>query len=266
MDGAPRPGSGDAHAQDYFIGSRPRFALRPACGDDGFLDPPVLIDDAGSSGSGGGSGAGVDGGAAGASSGPAGAGGSTAAAVGTGGGLAGTGGGLAGTGGSVAGSGGTGDAPDAGDPDASVVVPGPLDAGACTEPACECAVDAITALPYSQQWQTTEDTEADVVDIEDCQLCDNTADHIVTFTAPATATYRFFATSGGDVELAVYPGDCTALPNDVSCGEDLDESNEDYSDQVNVDIAQGETVTVVLGESCEENGGAGTLTIEVAPE
>jgi hypothetical protein len=212
-----------------------------ACGDDEI--PSLQPMDSGGSG-----------GSAGRGGGAAGAGGSTA----------GTGGSTAGTGGSTAGTGGSGGLPDAGDTDASVA-PDAGDAGACTGPACECAVDVITALPYSQQWQTTDDTEADVIDIEGCQLCDNTADHIVTFTAPATATYRFFASSGGDVELAVYPGDCTAEPNDVSCGEDLDAENEDYNDQVDVEIAEGDTVTVVVGESCEENGGAGTLTIQVAP-
>jgi hypothetical protein len=225
-----------------------------ACGDDDILLPPGM-GDAGSGGSAGRGGTGT--------------GGTGGSAAGTGGSTAGTGGSAAGTGGSTAGTGGGGgsEAPDAGDSDASVASDAgdAGDAGACTGPACECAVDVITALPYSQQWQTTDDTEADVIDIEGCQLCDNTADHIVTFTAPATATYRFFATSGGDVELAVYPGDCTAAPNDVSCGEDLDVENEDYNDQVDVEIAQGATVTVVVGESCEENGGAGTLTIQVAP-
>jgi hypothetical protein len=241
-----------------WIGALALAALSAAaCGDDDILLPPPT-GDAGSGGS------------AGRGGGGAGTGGTGGGAAGTGDSLAGAGGSTAGTGGSAAGTGGTAgnaassDAPDAGDADASVASDAG-DAGACTGPACECAVDVITALPYSQQWQTTDDTEADVVDIEGCQLCDNTADHIVTFTAPAAATYRFVATSGGDVELAVYPGDCTAAPNDVSCGEDLDPGNEDYNDQVDVEIAEGETVTVVVGESCEENGGAGTLTIQVAP-
>jgi hypothetical protein len=223
-----------------------------ACGDDDTPGPEPM-DNGGSGGSAGRGRAGGTG---------AGTGGS---AAGTGGGSpAGAGGSGAGAGGSAAGTGGSGDAPDAGESDAGVASDAG-DAGACTDASCECAVDVITTLPYSQQWQTTEDTEADVVDLEDCQVCDNTADHIVTFTAPTAATYRFFATSGGDVELAVYPGDCTAAPNDVACGEDLDVGNEDFNDQVDVEIAQGETVTVVVGESCEENGGAGTLTIQVAP-
>jgi hypothetical protein len=241
------------------ISSALAFALAAlgaaACGDD---DIPGLepMPNAGSGGSAGRNGAGGTG---------AGTGGS---AAGSGGGSpAGAGGSTAGAGGSAAGTGGSGEAPDAGESDASVAADAgdAGDAGACTGPSCECAVDVITALPYSQQWQTTDDTEADVVDIEGCQLCDNTADHIVTFTAPLDATYRFFASSGGDVELAVYPGDCTAAPNDVSCGEDIDVGNEDYNDQVEVELEQGATVTVVVGESCEENGGAGTLTIELSP-
>ncbi|HTV17070.1 MAG TPA: hypothetical protein VMG12_00325 [Polyangiaceae bacterium] len=219
-----------------------------ACGDDDI--PGMSMDNGGGGGSAGSS--------SGAGGSRAGAGGSSA---GTGG--AGAGGSGAGTGGSGAGTGGG--APDAGALDAGLGSDAAVDAGTCTDPSCVCAVDVITGLPYSQQWQTTGESEADVVDIEGCQVCDNTADHIVTFTAPATATYRFLASSGGDVELAVYPGDCTAQPNDVSCGEDIDAENEDYNDRVDVDIAQGETVTVVVGESCEENGGTGTLTIEVAP-
>ena len=224
------------------------------CGDD---DIPGLSSDGGT---GGGSGSG---GAAGSGGSAAGAGGS-APGTGTGASAAGFGS-LGASGGSSAGRGGSGGAPDAGALDAGFASSDAGDAGACTDPACVCAVDVITAVPYSQQWQTTEDTEADVVDIEGCQVCDNTADHIVTFTAPATASYRFFATSGGDVELAVYPGDCRAQPTDVSCGEDIDAQNEDYSDVVDVEIAQGETVTVVVGEECEENGGTGTLAIDVAP-
>jgi hypothetical protein len=223
-----------------------------ACGDDDILG----LEPMGSGGSGGSAGRGGAGGTS------AGTGGSDAGAGG--GSPAGAGGSAAGAGGSAAGTGGSGDAPDAGESDASVA-PDAGDAGACTEASCECAVDVITTLPYSQQWQTTDDGEADVVDLEGCQMCDNTADHIVTFTAPAAATYRFFASSGGDVELAVYPGDCTAAPNDIACGEDLDVGNEDYNDQIDVEIAQGATVTVVVGESCEENGGAGTLTIQLAP-
>jgi hypothetical protein len=227
-------------------------AIAGACGDDDIPDVEPMGGSGGSAGRGGAGGT------------RSGMGGS---AAGTGGSAAGAGGSVAGAGGSAAGTGGSGDAPDAGEPDASVAADAgdAGDAGACTDASCVCAVDVITTLPYSQQWQTTEDTEADVVDLEGCQLCDNTADHIVTFTAPAAATYRFFATSGGDVELAVYPGDCTAAPNDVACGEDLDADNEDYNDQVDVEIAEGATVTVVVGESCEENGGAGTLTIQVAP-
>jgi hypothetical protein len=232
-----------------------------ACSDDDIL----ALDSMGNGGSAGAAaGSGGTASRAGAS-GSAGSGLGSAGAAG-GGGRAGTGGGSgaggsSGMGGSSGtGSSGNGAAPDAGAPDASVA-----DAGACADAACECAVDVITALPYSQQWQTTGDDEADVVDLEGCQLCDNTADHIVTFTAAATATYRFFASSGGDVELAVYPGDCTAAPNDVACGEDIDLQGEDYNDQVDVEIEQGATVTVVVGESCEENGGAGTLTIQVAP-
>lgn len=242
-----------------------------ACGDDDIILPPLtggLAGTGGSAVSGGGTGgASASAGAGGASAGAGGASaGSGGATPGTGGSTTGQGGTSAGAGGIASGSGGrggSGDAPVAEETDAGLIVQ-PPDAGACTGPSCVCAIDVITAVPYSQQWQTTDDSEADVVDL-DCQICDNTDDHIVTFTAPATATYRFFASSGGDVELAVYPGDCTAAPNDVSCGEDIDLSSDDFNDQLELELTQGTTVTVVVGESCEENGGAGTLSIDVAP-
>jgi hypothetical protein len=129
---------------------------------------------------------------------------------------------------------------------------------------CDCAVERVTALPYGQPWRTTEDAEVDVFN-PNCQTCDNTLDHVVVFTAPATATYRITATSGANVELAVLQGDCSAPPVNPVCGENIDEDDEDWNDQLDLDIAQGATVTIVLGEQCEENGGQGTLTIELAP-
>ena len=269
-----------------------------ACGDDYIAYPEEVAPltpapdagtsapDAGTSGGAGGSGAG------GSSAGRAGAGGS-AGRAGAGGsaGRAGAGGsagraGAAGTGGSAGAAGASSvDAPDAGASDASVGEPEPVDPGGVDEPApvdpggvdepppadpddaepvCEVAVDAVTSLPYEEVWQTTDDSE-DVVNIAGCQVCDNTGDHILTFTAPQTATYRFSATSSGDVELAVYSGDCDAEPDDAACGEDGEADNDgDDLVQVDVEVAQGDSVTVVVSESCEENGGQGTLTIEIA--
>jgi hypothetical protein len=129
--------------------------------------------------------------------------------------------------------------------------------------ACDCAVDRVTTLPYSQQWQTTADTEIDIFDPV-CQTCDGTLDHVVVFTAPATATYRFTATSGGNVELTVFEGDCTGTPESPVCGEDI--AVDDFNDQLELTVTQGESVTVVVGEQCEENGGEGNLSIEVVPE
>jgi len=225
-----------------------------ACGDDAFIDFPA----AGGSASVGSSGAaGTDGGAG--SSGAAGAGGSGA---GAGGSAAAAGGGAAGAGVDAAGptegsaGAGTAEAPDAGDSDASVVAAALPDAGATSS--------AITSVPFSRQWQTNDDTE-DVLEVRDCQLCDNTGDYILTFTAPATATYRFLATSSADVELTVYSGDETAEPDDVSCGQDINPRADDFNDRLDLDIARGETVTIVIGESCEEFGGSGTLTIQARP-
>jgi hypothetical protein len=133
-----------------------------------------------------------------------------------------------------------------------------------TQGACDCAVDRVTAIPYNQQWQTTGDSEADFYD--DCQLCAGTLDHVVLFTAPQTASYRFVVTSGGDAELGVFDGDCSAALADATCGADLDAENEDYADVLDLEIEAGATVTVVVGESCEENGGAGALSIDLTPD
>jgi hypothetical protein len=131
---------------------------------------------------------------------------------------------------------------------------------------CDCAVERITAVPYQQQWQTTADTEIDVLDLSPCQLCDGTLDHIVVFTAPATATYRFTANSiGGDVELALFEGDCGAPPQNLVCGENIDPDNDDLNDRLDLEIAAGDSVSVVVGEQCEENGSEGNLRIELAP-
>jgi len=255
-----------------------------ACGDDYIAFPEELAPltpapDAGTSAD-----AGGDGGAGGSSAGGAGragAGGSTAGSAGRAGagagGRAGAGGSTAGTGGSAgAGAAGTGasEAPDAGGSDASVGEPEPVDPGGVeqpppvdpepAEPVCEIAADVVTSLPYEEVWQTTNDSE-DVVNIAGCQVCDNTGDHIVTFTAPQTGTFRFSATSGGDVELAVYAGDCDAEPDGAACGEDVEDDNDgDDLVELEVEVAQGDSVTVVVSESCEENGGQGTLTIDVA--
>jgi hypothetical protein len=228
-----------------------------ACGDDAYIDFPAAGGSAsiGSSGAAGAAGGtGIDGAAdAGGSS--AGAGGSAAV---TGVSAGGAGVQAAGTTGGDADGGGA-ETPDAGDADASVEAPA---APAAPDPTGTSS--AITSVPFTREWQTNDDT-ADVLELRECQLCDNTGDYILTFTAPATATYRFLVTSGADVELTVYPGDDLSEPDDVSCGQDINARNDNHDDRLDLDIARGGTVTVVIGESCEEFGGAGTLTIQVAP-
>lgn len=130
--------------------------------------------------------------------------------------------------------------------------------------ACDCAVERVIAIPYGQQWQTTGASEADFY--QECQLCAGTLDHVVVFTAPQTASYRFSASSGGDPELAVFDGDCSQALADASCGADVDPDSEDYTDVLDLEIEAGATVTVVVGESCEENGGAGSLNIDLTPD
>src|SRR5688572_18424676 len=227
------------------------------CGDD-----DIII---GVTAGAGGAGAGGRAGAAGSGGSRAGAGGSAAGSPGTGGSTAGAAG-SAGTGrdGSDAGVPDAGD-PDAGDADAGLVTPGPEDAGTGNEPepVCESAVDVITALPYSEPWATTDDTP-DLVNLADCQLCDNSGDYIVTFTAPETATYRISATSSGAVELAVYSGQCTNEPDDPACGVDVGGGGDDEG-EVELDLDEGESVTIVVSESCEEEGGSSTLTVDIAP-
>ena len=125
---------------------------------------------------------------------------------------------------------------------------------------CDCAVERVTALPYGQQWQTTADTETDF--LGECQTCP-TVDHIIVFTAPAAGTYRFDATSiGGDVQMAVYPGDCNPAPSGATCGIDDPESG---FDTLALALDAGAVVTVVVGENCEENGSEGNLSIDLAP-
>jgi hypothetical protein len=132
---------------------------------------------------------------------------------------------------------------------------------------CDCAVDRITTVPYQQQWQTTADTEIDLLDLQPCQLCDGTPDHVVVFTAPAAATYRLTATSiAGGAELTVFQGDCGAAPADLVCGENIDPESDDLNDQLELTLDAGDSVTVVVGEECEENGSEGILSIEVVPE
>jgi hypothetical protein len=133
-----------------------------------------------------------------------------------------------------------------------------------TQGVCDCAVDRVTAVPYNQQWQTTGDTEADFH--SECQICAGTLDHVVVFTAPQTASYRFIVTSGGDPELGVFDGDCSAALAGATCGADIDPGSEDYADVLDLEIEAGATVTLVVGESCEENGGIGTLSIDVTPD
>jgi hypothetical protein len=134
--------------------------------------------------------------------------------------------------------------------------------GPATRAAPVIAPSIATTVPYNQQWQTTADSETDVH--EDCQICANTVDHIVVFTAPQTASYRFFVT-GGDPELAVFDGDCAGELANATCGADIDPDNEDYADVLDLELEAGATVTVVIGESCEEFGGAGMLSIDLNP-
>jgi hypothetical protein len=131
---------------------------------------------------------------------------------------------------------------------------------------CDCAVERVTAVPYGQQWQTTADTEIDMLDLQPCQLCAGTRDHIVVFSAPADGTYRFFASSiGADVELTVFQGDCGAAPAELVCGADIDPSSGDLNDRLDLELAAGTTVSVAVGERCEAEGTEGWLSIERLP-
>jgi hypothetical protein len=134
------------------------------------------------------------------------------------------------------------------------------------EGVCDCAIDRVTAVPYNQQWQTTGDGEIDVVFPTGCQECANSADHVVVFTAPETASYRFTATSLGYPELAVYESDCTGnlSAGSFECGLEVGDGN-DISAQLDIELDEGESVSVIVAENCEENGGEGSLTIDLTP-
>ena len=133
-----------------------------------------------------------------------------------------------------------------------------------TEGACDCAVERITAVPYGQQWQTTGANEIDVVFPTGCQQCDNSPDHIVVFTAPQTASYRFSATSGGFPEVAVYESDCTGdlSGGTFECAVAIGES----ASELDLEIEAGATVSVVVAENCISEGGTGFLAIDLTPD
>jgi hypothetical protein len=132
---------------------------------------------------------------------------------------------------------------------------------------CDCAIDRVTRVPFSQQWQTIGasggGSDNNVYDGE-CQECDGDLDHIVVFQAPAAGTYVFSTRSVGTAQLWVAESDCTALGAELGC-DDGDVPPDGFDAQLQLTLTQGQTVTVGVSEICEGEGGNGDISIELAP-
>jgi hypothetical protein len=99
--------------------------------------------------------------------------------------------------------------------------------------------------------------------------CDGagTPDFAVIFTAPATAVYRFEATSTEDSVITIAAGACSGLEaTQVACNDDIT-PNVNLDSRIDLDgnqqLEEGETVTVYTGEVRAPGGGSGTLRISV---
>jgi hypothetical protein len=131
---------------------------------------------------------------------------------------------------------------------------------------CDCAIDRVTAVPFSQQWQTIGSSGGGSdVSIFDgsCQACDNDLDHVVVFQAPAAGTYVFSASSVGDAQIWVAESDCATLGAELGC-DDGDVPPDGFDAQIQLQLEQGQTVTVGASEICEAEGGNGSISITLA--
>jgi hypothetical protein len=158
----------------------------------------------------------------------------------------------------------------------------PCPGGSCTLGECVegqpvgCPAEVVSALPFTANWSTVGGT-----DLYD-GTCDaaGTPDFSVVFTAPATATYRFAAAgvvgtgdpeaSDGDSDndevadsvLTIAAGSCGGRNaperdcNDDAAGNTLDS-------RIDLQLTEGESVTVYVNEFHEvlPGGGSGTLDI-----
>jgi hypothetical protein len=152
--------------------------------------------------------------------------------------------------------------------------------GSCTLGECiqgqpvGCPALVVTGLPFATGWRTV-----GRVDLYggDCDV-DDTPDFALVFTAPAAATYRIEAAGevgnddpelGGDEAseladsvLTVAAGACGGVAAPIiDCNDDIAPGNLDS--RIDLELEEGETITIYVNEFGEvvPGGGSGTLSV-----
>lgn len=148
--------------------------------------------------------------------------------------------------------------------------------GSCTLGECiegqpvGCPAAVVTVLPFEAEWRTVGG-----VDLYAGCNEDDTPDFAVVFTAPSDGTYRFDAAglegvddpeSGAapelaDSVLAIAEGACAGpAAQSLGCSDDVGSS---LDSRLDLELDEGDTVTVYVGEYGEvvPGGGSGTLSI-----
>jgi hypothetical protein len=131
----------------------------------------------------------------------------------------------------------------------------PCTGGLCSAGSCAvCASESRSAV-FTTTWTTTAGS-ADFLS-HGCSSCQDETDYVVSFTAPATATFRIDASSSiDDSVLSISDGICSAT--ELTCNDDVSDGVLDS--RVEVALTQGQTIAIVVAELCE-NAGTGTLTV-----
>lgn len=152
------------------------------------------------------------------------------------------------------------------------------DDGSCTLGECiedqpvGCPVDVVSDVPFNTTWRT----------VGRVNLfgggCDigGTPDYAVVFTAPTTGIFRFEAAglvgeddpeSGlpgaeelADSVLTIAEGSCQGMnAMQLGCSDDI--PGDGFDSLLELELSQGDVVTVYVGELREPEGGSGTLSI-----
>jgi hypothetical protein len=151
--------------------------------------------------------------------------------------------------------------------------------GSCTLGECiagrpeGCPAEVVGDLPFAASWRTVQGVNL----YDGCNDVPNTPDFAVIFSAPAPGVYCVEATGepgtddpetpGNDNELAdsvltIVEGACSGSnAAQIACNDDVEEG--DFDSRLNLQLDEGETVTVYAGELREPlpGGGSGTLSI-----
>jgi len=120
-----------------------------------------------------------------------------------------------------------------------------------------CPFEVVTSVPFQTDWSSV--GRPDLYD----GSCDDsgTADYAFVFTAPATATFRFGATSSDDSVLTLAEGSCGGpSARQIACNDDI-QLNVNLNSRLDVALTLGQTVTGYVNELDSVRGGNGTLTI-----